>query len=226
MAKRKTVFDYASDISKFHNQLIDYPDSVDLKKKIAYRIGKWESLLNVRVEVCQNEQRPWTSDMIGYPTLPMQTKKKTGQEQVGDYIGVISDPSGDKYIGLVIERKSIEDLYNTLIIEENRNRFYREIDRFRADDRFDSMIIIVEGSVTDFLVYQPEFKGNEFDYARRFDTKKNGIINDKKLTVLSDLFIADIPVIFCDNPAVSAQFCGRLMRQRIRKGYANILELQ
>ena len=225
MAKRKTSSDYALDIAKFHRQLIDSPDSVDLKRKLVYRVGKWGSLVDIHIEIAGNEQRPWASDMIGYPTVSMQTKKITGQEQVGDYIGVINIFGDYKYIDLIIERKSIEDLYNTLIIEENRNRFYREIDRFRADDRFNSMIVIVEGSATDFLGYQPEFKGEMYDYSRRFDTKKNGIINDKKLTVIADLFVMGIPVVFCENPALSAQLCGRLFRESVRKNYAKILEL-
>ena len=225
MGKRKTADDYAEDVAEFHHQLQDDPENASLKIKLEYRIKKWMSLIDIKIEVAQNEQKEWTSDMLGYPTIPMRTKNMTGYDQTADYAGVVNTPDGEWYVPTICERKSIEDLYGTLIDETNRDRFYREIDRYKADSRFTSMVIIVEGTLTDFLIYQPEFKGNEFDYTRRFDTKKNSIINDKKLTVLSDLLIMGIPVIFCDNPTLAAKFCGRLFRESVRKNYWRLLGL-
>lgn len=227
MAKRKTESDYAADIAELHAQLMEYPDSESIQKKIDYRVKKWMTFLDIHIEVANNEQTPWTASMLGYPTIPMQTKKSTGYDQIADYVGVVQTCNGDRYIDLIVERKSIEDLYGTLIIEDSRERFYNEIARFKADDRFTSMMVIVEGTMSDFILYQPVFSdGGKFDYARRYDNKKNDSINEKKLTILADLFIADTPVIFADNRVFAAQFCGRLLRESVRKGYAKILALQ
>lgn len=231
MGKRKTEEDYESDITILHRELLITPDSDAIQKKIAYRVKKWMSFLDVRVYVASNEQRAWTAEMIGFPTEPMPTKKDSGYDQVGDYVGVIKSPGGvgkyggGKYISILIERKSIDDLYNTLVTEGDRQRFYREIDRFYADERFDKMLIMVEGAISDFLLYQPEFNGAEFDYKRRFDTKKNDIINDKKMTVLADMAVAGVPVIFCDNATIAATLYGRMIREYIRKNYARIIGL-
>lgn len=219
MRKRKTAIDYEADIVALHQCL---PDAT-VEKQIVYRVKKWMELAPVRIQVANNERTPWTSDMIGYQTESMPTKKSTGIRQTGDYHGVVATSVGDRYIDIVIERKALEDLYGTLVPEEERARFYREVGRFCADKRFNKMAILVEGSFTDFILYQPEFNADGFDYARRFDSKKNNTINEKKVTVLADLFVMGIPVIFCDNPTLAAQMCGRIMRESVRKNYAQLL---
>lgn len=225
MTKRKTASAYAEEIDVLHRELQASPDSDTIRKKIDYRVKKWMTLIDIRIEIANNEQRPWDAEMLGYPTAPMRTKKNTDYNQVGDYIGVVNMPDGPKYIGVVVERKSVEDLYGTLINEDNRARFHREIDRFKDDERFNQMIVMVEGSLSEFLLYQPSFSGNDFDYTRRFDTKRNNVINDKKLTVLADLFIMGVPVMFADNSTLASQMCGRLFRESIKKGYWKLLNL-
>ena len=222
MAKHKTATEYESDIANLHRQL---PDT-SIEKKIERRVKRWMELAPIRVQVANNEQLGWTSEMIGYPTEIMETKKDTGINQVGDYHGIVATSTGDRYIDIVIERKSINDLYGTLVPEDNRARFYREISRFESDKRFNTMMILVEGSFTDFILYQPEFNEDGFDYARRFDTKKNNTINEKKMTVLADLLIMGVHVVFCDNVALASQMCGRIFRERVKKNYAHILGLQ
>jgi len=205
-----------------HKKLTERPDSESIQKKIDYRVKKWMLLVGIRIEVASNERTAWTAEMLGYPTVPMQTKHDTGYNQTADYVGVVDTLYGAWYVPTIVERKSIEDLYGTLINEENRARFYREIDRFKADDRFTSLVVIVEGTLVDFIMYQPDFNDGKFDYARRFDTKKNTSVNEKKLTVLADLFVMGIQVVFCDNPTIAAQFCGRLFRESVRKNYYKI----
>ena len=222
MAKHKTKTDYESDISNLHHQL---PDT-SIEKKIERRVKRWMELAPIRVQVANNEQLGWTSEMIGYPTEIMETKKDTGINQVGDYHGIVATSTGDRYIDIVIERKSINDLYGTLVPEDNRARFYREISRFESDKRFNTMMILVEGSFTDFILYTPMFDGKTFDYARKFDTNKNNAINEKKFTILSDLLIREVPIIFCDSAAFAARLCGRIFRERVKKNYAHILGLQ
>jgi hypothetical protein len=143
--------------------------------------------------------------MLGFITERMPTKKITGINQTGDYVGVVTSSTGYRYIDTVVERKEISDLYGTLIPEDGRKRFYREIERFKMDERFNKMVIIVEGTLSDFVMYQPEFNAGEFDYGRRFDVNKNSTINEKKMTVLADLLVAGVLVMFCDNPTLAAQ---------------------
>jgi ERCC4-type nuclease len=164
--------------------------------------------------------------MLGFVTEPMQTKKTTGINQVCDYHGIITTTNGDRYIDIAVERKEISDLYGTLIPEDNRARFYREIERFNTDERFNKMVIIVEGTLSDFIMYQPEFNGDEFDYGRRFDVKKNATINEKKITVLADTMVAGVQILFCDNPTLAAQMCGRMFRESVKKEYYKILRLR
>ena len=149
--------------------------------------------------------------------------EKTGPDTYRVRNCVVTTCDGDKYIDTIVERKSLADLYSTLIIDNNRERLYREIDRFNADERFDKMVIIVEGSYTDFMLYVPEFTAGKFDYKKRFNSKKNDSINEKKLTVLADLFVKGVPVMFCDTPTMAAQFCGRLFKESVRKNYAKII---
>lgn len=226
MGKMKTEDDYLKEVIDYHNQLLTYPDNQSLKNRLDYRVKRWMEFLDIRIEVANNEQNAWSSDMIGYPTCGMRTKKDTGVAQVGDYSGVVKTLDGDWYVPMICERKSVQDAYGTLVVDDNRKRFYREIARFKSDDRFDRMITIVEGSLTDFLLYQPEFDGGKFDYKRRFDKGKNDIINDKKLTVLADLHVAGVCVMFCDNAILSAQMFGRMVRESIRKQYWRLLKLE
>ena len=203
------------------------PEEIEsTEKKLTYRVNKLAAMLEVVIQVANNEGTPWTSEMIGYPTEPMPLKTATGFRQVADYVATVQTSDGNRYIDILIERKSTGDLYGTLIDEDNRARFYREIERYQNDPRFSQMIIMVEGTLSDFITYQPKFKGGKFDYKRRFDTKKNGSINEKKLTVLSDLFVMGVPVLFCDNAIMAAQMYGRLIRESLRKRYWKLLGLE
>ena len=226
MAKRKTESDYAAAITELHQQRIECPDSEAILKKIDTQVRGWMRRVDIVVQVAQNEQTPWTSEMIGYPTEPMPLKKDSGFAQTGDYAGVVRTSDGDRYVPVLCERKSIQDAYGTLIMEENRARFYREIERFHTDPRFDQMVVIVEGTLSDFLLHQPEFSGGKFDYKRRFATKKNDSVNEKKMTTLADLFMMDVSVLFCDNATLAARMYGRLIREAVRKKYWRVLELE
>jgi len=159
MAKRKTESDYVAAITELHQQRLEYPDSAAIIKKIDTQVRGWMRCVDIMIQVAQNEQIPWTAEMIGYPTEPMPSKKSTGFTQTGDYAGVVRTSDGDRHVPVLCERKSVQDAYGTLIVEENRARFYREIERFHADPRFDQMVVIVEGTLSDFLLYQPDFTG-------------------------------------------------------------------
>ena len=153
MGKIKTIGDYVNKIIELHNQ----DRTAENHKKLKYNLGKWASLLNIRVRAAQNEQSPWTEKEIGYKILPMLLKKETGYNQVGDYIFEILIEGVSQIIGtVVIERKTIQDWYGTLMNGRQRKRFYAELDRFEVDPRFSKMVVMIEGSMDEFIEFIPK----------------------------------------------------------------------
>lgn len=160
----KSAQNYADEIRTIHAKLQKDPGSDKLEKQLSYRLREWASRVFVIVRVAKNETKPWTEEELGIPTFSMGKKVDTGFDQVGDYHFEVT--MGDRVVtgGLVVERKEVSDLYGTLMRQDKRERFNREIDRFRADPRFDQMTIIVEGTMEEFLSYVPEV------YVFRWDT--------------------------------------------------------
>ena len=75
------------------------------------------------------------------------------------HIEVKDYPDDDQSIttgGLVVERKTLDDLYGTLMNKEQRSRLYREIARYEGDKRFNRFMLIAECTYEDFLQYVPE----------------------------------------------------------------------
>lgn len=154
----KSVLDYEQDIIKIHNILIEYPDNISLKNKLNYRLGKWATLLDIVVMVAKNEQKPYTSEELRLPVTKMYTKDISSFEQVGDYQAFIKEYN--IWCGLLVERKGgelgCEDLYGTLLNQNNRQRFMREVARYEADPRFNRFHLIAECTYEEFLKYVPE----------------------------------------------------------------------
>ena len=160
----KSIADYEAEIKELHYDLMIKPNSKELKKKKSYRLGRWADLLDIAVRVASNETKPWTEDEIGLVTLPMAKKSMNGFDQVGDYqFEVHRENEGIITGGLVIERKEVSDFYGTLMNEAKRARFKREIDRYKTDSRFDLMVIMVEGSLDDFMSSVPEVYAFQLD---------------------------------------------------------------
>ena len=160
----KSAQEYARDVRETHSKLQKDPGSDKLKKQLKYRVREWSTWVETIIRVAKNETKPWTEDELGIPAFSMGKKVDTKYNQVGDYHFEVS--LGDRVMtgGLVVERKEVSDLYGTLMRFDKRERFDREIDRFRADPRFDQMTIIVEGTMEEFLSYVPEV------YVFRWDT--------------------------------------------------------
>ena len=160
----KTAQAYADDVRNFHAKLQKDPGSDKLKKQLSYRLREWSTRVPIVIRVAKNETKPWTEEELELPVFSMEKKNHTGFNQVGDYHFEVS--LGDRIVtgGLVVERKEVSDLYGTLLNQNRRERFNREIDRFQADPRFDLMTIMVEGTIGEFLSYVPEV------YVFRWDT--------------------------------------------------------
>jgi len=160
----KSAQNYADEIRTIHAKLQKDPGSDKLEKQLSYRLREWASRVFVIVRVAKNETKPWTEEELGLPMFSMEKKIDTKFSQVGDYH--FETTMGNRVVtgGLVVERKEVSDLYGTLLNQNRRERFNREIDRFHADLRFDQMTIMVEGTMEEFLDYVPEV------YVFRWDT--------------------------------------------------------
>lgn len=150
---RKSVEKYIEEIQDIHNSLQLYPDSETLQKRMYNKLRSFANRIEADVLVAQNEQLPYTSEELGLPTRPMLLKASSGQDQVGDYQAFID--SLKIWYPVLVERKTLNDLYGTLIDEERRARFYREFDRFLEDDRFTEFRLYAECSRLEFMAYFP-----------------------------------------------------------------------
>lgn len=127
------------------------------KKLLRDTVKRWAAKLDAEVLAANNEGQGYqrTPEEIGYPVRPMPRydPKKWPYYQFGDYLACIS---GVGWYGVVIERKTLPDLYGTLIDDEHRENLYEEIGRFKSDQRFKIYGIFR----TDFECTEEEF----FDY--------------------------------------------------------------
>ncbi len=216
---KKDIKHYENEIKKYHTELSNYPDSTTLQNKLSYRLGKWVSMLDIVVMAANNEQKPYTSDELGMNVKQMYTKAVSGFDQVGDYQFFIC---GDinQWGSLLIERKENSDLYGTLMNRDSRERFYRELDRYVADKRFTQMLILVEGTLQDFLSYAPKFQG------KSYNKNHSGANVASRRATIAGLYARGIPVVWCGSRAQAVKLYPQLVRQWCIKNYTAILNIQ
>lgn len=215
----KDISEYEAEIKRFHEAVIEYPGTDSLQSKLKYRLGVWADLLEVTVFVASNEQKPYTSDELGLKVKPMYTKEVSTYNQTGDYQFFIGGHV-NQWGGILIERKTVEDFYGTLMSRDSRDRFYREILRYEADDRFSQLIVIVEGSLQDFIVYSPKFNGKTYN-----KNHAGASVASKRGTVAA-LFAKGVPVLWCGTRREAVQLYPQLIRQWCIKNYKTLLELE
>lgn len=218
MSKIKSIDDYAADIRTLHTTIQDYPESQTLSNKLSARLGKWQAMLDITVIVAKNEGKPWSPKELDMKTIAMHRKEVTGFQQVGDYQFFIGGDI-DQWGSLLIERMELSDFYSTFMRSENRERFYREIDRFQADPRFDSMVIMVEGSMQEFLGYAPKFNGNTYN------RNHTGAGVASRRSTVAGLYARGVPVLWCGNRAQAVKLYPQLVRQTCIKNYEKILNI-
>lgn len=157
MGHKNSLDSYAASVLQAHVELQRLqPEHKEYEKtqaRLSRQLTTWANLLNISVQVANNEQTPWTSDEIGYPCIPMSLKKDSMVRQTGDYVAYLEDYN--QFVGLCIERKTLEDLYGTLMNRKRRDRLYREINRYETDPRFNKFMLIAECSYEAFLGYVP-----------------------------------------------------------------------
>jgi len=104
----KSLEIYEDVIRDITSQIADYPESDTLKKRLAYRLDKWQKLVDIKVYVANNEKHPWTSSELGMECTGMPLKSATGYNQVGDYIFTVG-----------AEEQSSSIIWGNLVVERN-----------------------------------------------------------------------------------------------------------
>ncbi|MCK5013273.1 MAG: hypothetical protein KAS66_05605 [Candidatus Omnitrophica bacterium] len=176
---KKTIDDYAATILLRHVELQllppQHPDYEKTEDQLSRQLTAWSKKLDFNVRVAQNEQQPWTDEELGLVTIPMEKKAASGYNQTGDYIfEILNDDQSITTGGLVVERKTLQDIYNTLMNREQRSRLYREITRYETDPRFNRFHLIAECTYEEFLEYVPEIF--VFTHGSAHDTIRKNII--------------------------------------------------
>ncbi len=236
MARRKPASEYVLEIERLHNvakEMPEGPGRTTIEAELHRKLGKWEKdKLSKVVYVANNEQKPWPLyEKVDLVTMPMKTKKETGHQQVGDYVccvfiedGRPGKPDGyHKYLPLVVERKTKEDCYSTIVPSDAWLRFKREINRFHLDKRFNRMVVIVECSLQDFLKYKPTVtrtKGGQIKFNR-----SHPIPPDVKRAKIAKCFVMGAPVLFADTTYQAMRMYKNLIRQTIIEQYDVLLRL-
>jgi hypothetical protein len=242
VGKRKTAIEYGQEIKDLHYLLLDRqrrglaPNENSLKqeRQLHDRLTKWSERTEVVVFIANNEQRPWTKaqmqyttsqDTITVATAPMPTKDKSGYDQVGDYNFFL--PEYKAWGAIVGERKSREDLYQTLFSRDEdgnwqRERFSREQKRFEVDDRFKIFQIYVEADLYDFLTYIPRFDPDTKKYNH---DREQPVNTTQKRSALASLQAKGYHVVWGGSPDAAAKLYAHTIRQWIRQNYADIMGL-
>jgi len=151
---KKTSEQYVEEIKQLHKAIKIYPEVNKLKSTIQSRVKSWSKLVQLNFYCANNEQKPYTTDEIGYMCLPMPRMNVSGHRQTSDYICYL--PEYKLITGVFWERKEVSDWYSTII--HNRDRFYDECIRSQQDQDCDIMIIGVEGTNDRFIKYRPNQK--------------------------------------------------------------------
>lgn len=207
---------YEAEIIKYHTELQDYPESITLQNKLNYRLSKWASLLNISVMAANNEQKPYTSEELGMVVKPMYTKDVSGFKQVGDYQFFIGDDV-NQWGGLLVERKETSDFYGTMMNRDSRERFYREISSYEVDTRFSQMIIMVEGTMQEFLSYAPKFTG------KIYNKNHIGANVESRRATIAGLYARGIPILWCSSRDQAVKIYPQLVKQWVVKHYDELI---
>ena len=217
---KKSIDDYSADILQITVELSlipPYHPAVEkLTRQLSNRLGAWQSLLDITYFIAGNEQTPW--DLNEYNTKPMPVKSVSGHNQVGDYAAYINDYN--MFVPLLVERKTKEDAYGTLMNRDGRERFYRECARFEADPRFSQMMIIVESTLQDFLTYAPKFNG------KNYNKHHTGASTESRRATIAGLYARGVPVLWAGSRAEAQKVYLQLVRQSCIKNYKSILSIE
>lgn len=227
---KKSTDNYAASILQLHvelQRLPEYhPDHEKKQDQLSRQLTAWSKKLNITIHVASNEQVPYTVEELEYPMMPMSTIKAGGERQVGDYIFYLDDY--DMFGGLCVERKGTTrkggrmvgcDLYSSFAKKDNRNRFYREIQRFKQDHRFDTMVLIAECSKGEYLTFKPSFNGNNYNRTNF------GMNVAARRATIAKLEMMGVHVDFAGTRSEAVKSYRDLIIQWCRTRYTQILDI-
>jgi hypothetical protein len=220
MGKTKTATDYANEIKELY---LIKSRTAEQDKQLTRKVSSFVKLLDITIYQAQNEQLGWTSEELEVKVSPMLLKSDIQIAQVADYQATYSFLGHSGWIGLLVERKGgkkgVEDLYGSLMVAENCERFYREINRFKNDNRFDQLVLIAECTFEQFLLYSPPFIGSEPN------VRHVGASVEARRAKIASLQARGVSVYFCGTRHNAIQFYKSLIRQWCLKHYVGILKL-
>jgi len=154
---KKSIDYHAANITQITAELTRLPDChpeyEKTQEKLSRQLSAWAGKLSITIQVANNEKLPWLTEELGYPCIPMSLKEESMTRQVGDYIAYLDDY--DMFAGILVERKTLQDIYSTLMNRDSRSRLYREIARAESDPRFNRFHLIAECTYEEFLQYVP-----------------------------------------------------------------------
>lgn len=208
--------DYEFELCSLRDAIRDDPHNrEEYQREIEKTVPKWMETLPVTVFVANNEQTPWDIESIGFSSCPMPQKNENVPQQVGDYqywIETPGRPALECFGPLLVERKSLPDFYGTMYGE--RERFYREVDRFKQDSRFNQMLIIVESEIGDWYEYQPTV-------ARSYDetSRTRTVTLEGKQATIASLLARGVMPVFAGSRELAPRLYRNLVRQNIIKNY-------
>lgn len=174
---KSALMDIATELQAIKTEsCVDYIKS---RNKV-WRRAKYlyDNEIDVEIEVANNEQKGYSSADLGFTTSPMRTKAETGERQTADYVVYWkwkSEPrTALRKMGIIFERKEVQDFHNTMI--HNYDRFDREMERFIADKNTKSMMVLVEGSRQDAMVFVPPNRRYDGDSIKHMIAAKMGAV--------------------------------------------------
>jgi hypothetical protein len=182
--KYKTIeFGFCKDKQKTTDQIFRkaehlYDNFIDVQVEFSEIETKFDENIDIQVEVAKNEKKPYTSSEIGFKTVDMRLKDKTGERQTADYVPYwkFKNEGKDQFkkLGIIFERKAVEDFHNTII--HGYKTFNNEINRFLGDPTTKYMFILVEGSRDEALTYLPPIRRYPGDQVRNLIAAKIGAV--------------------------------------------------
>jgi hypothetical protein len=232
MPPRKTIYDYIQSIKEKHEELKKektkrnpgYETLKSLKKELDSQLRGWIKNLNITIFVAQNEKLDWKPEELNeFSVRPMLLKSECGYDQVGDYQAYYEGGGVAGWIPILVERKGgrkgCEDLYGTLTNQDHCDTFYREIDRYYADPRFNQMIVITECTLPEFLLYIPPFNG------KTRNVNHIGASPESRGGKIDSLFDRGVPVLFAGTRKLAIQRYKGIIKAWLRLNYAFVLKL-
>lgn len=210
MGRIKPQNEWETDFRELIDLIQEYPLNQDYRSALWHQMTGWYNTLVVTAQVPGNEKLPWTVSELGMPIEPMPLKIESGFNHVGDYNIRIRGDDIDMIGGLVGERKSLDDLYGTIMHSDQSQRLHREIDRFHSDSRFDTFIIFAECTNQEFMEYRN---------IGRYNTD----LTNSKLGKCASLFLDSAPIWWCGSREKAALQFKFSAKQWVIKNWEKII---